>query len=115
MRFTQYSCSITDGSGFIQWRIIDSFSKSENTISFSTFDDSVGQNKIDDEFTATLTSETNGLTSVLLFEVTEDHSNTSIICEDTDPSDTNMSQCAVYITGNDLFSQMCKSVFFLCT
>ena len=109
MRFTQYTCSISGGSGFIQWRIIGS--GSETIIFFSSADDSVGQTKVDDEFSATLTSETNGLTSVLLFEVTEVHNNTLIICEDTDPSVTNMSQCGVYITGNDLFFIN----LFLCT
>ena len=48
-----------------------------------------------------------------LVEVTEDHNNTLIICEDTDPSNTNMSQCVVYITGNDLFFTDVQICFFL--
>ena len=95
-RFAQYTCSVSDGSGFLRWRIVG-FGSTETSILFSSNDDSVGQNEIEDGFSATLISETNGLASVISFEVTLNHRNTTIICED--PVDGNMSQCNVIVPG----------------
>ena len=50
-------------------------------------------------FGATLTGETNGIQSLISFIVSEDHDTTKIFCEDNDPSDRNISQCAVNILG----------------
>ena len=93
-RFAQYTCSISDGV-VLQWRIIGS--GPEETIPFSAASDTVNQNRFSDEFSAILTSETDGISSLLSFEVKEEHNNIQIICED--PSTGNMSLCYVNITG----------------
>ena len=95
LRYAQYTCSISDGGGFLQWHIIDS--GPGETIPFSIASDTVNQNRIRGEFLAILTSETDGISSLLSFVVEEEHNNTQIICED--PSTGDMSLCYVNITG----------------
>ncbi len=61
----------------------------------------LGASRFSDGFSAVLTSTTNGIESVLSFNVTMDHDTSKIFCEDSDPSDRNISQCAVSIIGMD--------------
>ena len=77
--FTGYTCSTSNGSIFIQWRV--SGFGADKAFAFSNLDP-VGTTLASDGFFATLTSVTNGLQSILTFEVTNQHNGTEIICED---------------------------------
>ena len=76
--FTGYSCFAPNGSIFIQWRIFGF--DSSNIFPFSNLDP-VGSSFSHDGFFAILTNVTNGLQSILTFEVKNEHNETEIICE----------------------------------
>ena len=96
-RFVYYSCVIKDGSGFLLWTV-----SGFQNVSLELFDTlQPGASRFSDGFSAVLTSTTNGIESVLSFNVTMDHDTNKIFCEDSDPNDKNISQCAVSIIGMD--------------
>ena len=99
-RYTQYTCLIQDGSGSLLWTI-SGFGSQNVSFLFSS-SHSVGRSFSSQGFGASLTGKTNGIQSVIGFTVTEDHNATTIFCKDNDPSDKNISQCAVNILGMDI-------------
>ena len=82
--YTSYTCSVSSGSTLIQTRVTGFGPERMFLFSLSN---TVGDTIHNNGFFGTLTSRTNGLTSIVTFNVTSDMDGTRIFCEDPDDSD----------------------------
>ena len=78
--YGQYTCTVSSGSNFLRWNVTG-FGETEKIFLFLRTDNIGFTRPPIDGFFATLTNTTNGLTSILSFYVTNEHSGTLIICE----------------------------------
>ena len=93
--YAQYTCIVSSGSSFLRWNVTG-FGTEKLFLFINT--DNIGFTRTPiDGFFATLTSTTNGLTSILSFNVTNEHNGTLIICED--PEDPYIDSLRVNIRG----------------
>ena len=94
-RGTKYTCSITEGSDFLRWRITGLGAPMEVIFSSSN---SVGQYFVMGEFGAVLTDLSDAsITADLFFDLTED--TIQVICDDVSSNPSLTKSCDIIIKG----------------